>query len=101
MSALPPEVTTYELGVQTLYLHDWAEGTDLYKRAGETTDPAEMASHDGPVLLDGDRDAFRRVEESEFTGYTAYHPHGGRMDSFAPENERHAVKLTRVERSDR
>lgn len=99
MSALPSEVSTYRLGVQRLYLHDWAEGTDLYKRAGETSDPAEMAAHDGPVLLDGDRDAFRRIEEDDY-GYDAYHPHGGRMESFGPEDEQHAVKLKPVERAE-
>jgi len=99
MSALLPEVTTYELGVQRIYLHDWAEGTDLYKRAGETSDPADMAAHDGPVLLNGDRNQFRRVERDEY-GYTAYHPHGGRTDSFGPDEGQHAVKLTPVERAE-
>ena len=88
-----PEVTEHELGVQSLYVHDWAEGVGLYKRAGETSDPEEMADHDGPVLLDG---AFRRIVETDYGGFDAYHPHGGRMDSLDVD-DRTAVLLVRLE----
>lgn len=88
-----PEVTKHELGVQTLYVHEWAEGVGLYKRAGETSDTEAMADHDGPVLLDG---AFRRVHEDEYGGFDAYHPHGGRMDSLRSDDWT-AVLLVRVE----
>ncbi|MFC4553594.1 MULTISPECIES: hypothetical protein [Halorussus] len=89
-----PEVTEHELGVQRLYLHDWAEGVDLYKRAGEADSAAVMAAHDGPVLLDG---AFRRVTETEYGGYDTFHPHGGRMERLAPADNPTAVLLVRLE----
>lgn len=53
-------VTKPELGLQTLYVHDWTEGVDLYRHTGETGNPEEMVSHDDSILLDG---AFRPVEE--------------------------------------
>lgn len=99
MRALFREITKYELGVQELYLHDWAEGTELYKRAGETSDPAVMADHDGPVLLGEDRE-FRRLERDDSGVITAYHPHGGRMDFFDGTEDRQAILLQGVEKAD-
>ena len=98
--SLAREIHHYELGVQRLYLHDWAEGTTLYKRAGTATTPTELAGHDGPVLLDGD-DAFRRVEEEEDGLIRAYHPHAGRMELWAPQDDLdgEAVLLREVDRA--
>lgn len=95
---LAREVHHYELGVQQLFVHDWAEGTDLYKRAGTATTPTELAAHDGPVLLDGD-DEFRRVEQDDGL-IQAYHPHGGRMELWAPQDDldEPAILLRVVER---
>lgn len=76
------ELTHYRLGVVDLYLHDWAEGTRLYTTAGQTTQIAEMADHDGPVILDG---AFRQF----FADGTVVeqHPHAGYCGAWRVDDE--------------
>lgn len=95
------EVFEYELGVQRIFVHDWAEGTDLYKRAGTASTPETLAEHDGPVLLDDDK--FRRVEKGEYASFQAHHPHGGRMESWEADSElqTEAVLLKKIPRANK
>lgn len=93
---LPRELYVYELGVQRLYVRDTAEsGVEVYKRAGTTRDPEEMACHDGPVLVDGD---FRYVTAGEHAGYRLSHPYAGRMGPLDEPVAEPAVLLAEVER---
>lgn len=92
------ELTHYQVGVIDLILHDWAEGTDLYKRAGETTDPVEVADHDGPAIVGG---YFKRLDQDDDGVIVGYHPHAGRDGFHAPDDrlDEPAILLVEVDRA--
>lgn len=93
---LPREVWVYRLGVQDVIVRQAEHGVDVYKRAGRTSDAAEVAAHDGPALING---SFRTVEERDHGVYQCYHPHGGRMGRLGDELQSFdAVLLSEVER---
>lgn len=87
----------YQMGVQTLYVHDLPEETPrLYKRAGTETDPEALAAYDGPVLYDG---KVVRFDEQDGTDLiVACHGWTGIVARFTPRDEIEAVKLREVDR---
>lgn len=91
------ELTHYRLGAVDLYHHDWAEGTRLYKSAGETRSVNEMADHDGPVVLDGH---FRRMIDDGTV--VEQHPHAGYCGAWGHDEQTDtpAILLTEVEQVD-
>jgi hypothetical protein len=94
--SLPRSVWVYRLGVQDVIVRDCEYGVEVYKRAGETTDPEDLVEHDGPALIDGH---FYHVEESEYGAIQAYHPFAGRGPRLEDElTDWQATMLSEVER---
>lgn len=91
---LPKTLHVHRLGVQDIIIRDTEDGIEVYKRAGVATAPARMASHDGPIILDG---RFYHVEEADY-GYQAYHPFSGRGPHLDDDVDDEAVLLSEVER---
>jgi hypothetical protein len=92
---LDAELHHYRLGAIDVYLHDWAEGTRLYKRAGGAETAGDAAEHDGPAIVDGH---FRRFEHDGLV--VGYHPHAGYRETHAPDDrfDEPAVLLREVRR---
>ena len=95
----PKEVIRYRLGVQSLILHDWAEGTDLYKTAGTTDYAPRVADHPGPALIDDRIYEFHWTEDGDLI--QSSHPHAGRLGLYGPTDdlETEAVLLREVEKA--
>lgn len=92
----PREVYVHRLGVQDVIVRRSEYGVEVYKRAGETTDPHDLLNHDGPALIDGH---FYHVEENDYGTIQAYHPYAGRGPRLEDElTERTATMLSEVER---